>query len=371
MANDILPPNDGRLSSAATITGPLVGHIDNITPLSNECKYSEERPCEKYRQFMDSSRQERTFMIEKLVGKGLSKKKIIFFYTGNLTNSELETFANVIDSIWHPKFLVEHQKVKVMPTRGFCNEILKRSKATYSTLQISLFYVFRVKKVVHEKLYQRIKLQQEQSTSMQTNTQMDDLMCCGRRMFLASLMVASKYLHDKNYHNKAWSKIAGLDIKEINAAEMAFLKLIDYRLYVSKPTFDRWYTQLHGYIQKGYNSNITTKLTTSPTSSPMITFNHQPSGNNNNNNNYHSITNYPSPPPDEETTASTQHPLAPLSPPMNPVTESEDKRTSYRRTDSGVSFDILSPPSSQPTGTKRQFNQDNETNMLDTKRVCQ
>lgn len=38
----------------------------------------EERPCEKYLQFMDSSRQERTFMIEKLVGKhyaDLKKKK--------------------------------------------------------------------------------------------------------------------------------------------------------------------------------------------------------------------------------------------------------------------------------------------------------
>jgi hypothetical protein len=79
MANDILPPNDGRFSSAATITGPSLGHItNNITPLSSECTYSEERPCEKYRQFMDSSRQERTFMIEKLVGKPLSshwKKK--------------------------------------------------------------------------------------------------------------------------------------------------------------------------------------------------------------------------------------------------------------------------------------------------------
>ncbi|KAI8987079.1 hypothetical protein BDB01DRAFT_784489 [Pilobolus umbonatus] len=92
------------------------------------------------------------------------------------------------------------------------------------------------------------------STEKQTGTQMDDLMCCGRRMFLASLMVASKYLHDKNYHNKTWCKITGLDIKQINASEMAFLKLIDYRLHVSKPTFDKWYTQLHGHLQKANTS---------------------------------------------------------------------------------------------------------------------
>ncbi|KAF1799525.1 hypothetical protein FB192DRAFT_1286277 [Mucor lusitanicus] len=316
MANDLQPPEKGRLPSAAThFAGPLVATTNNPTPLStNDCKYSEELPCEKYRQFMDFSRQERTFMIEKLV----------------------ETFANVIDSIWHPKFLIEHQKVKVMPTRGFCNEILKRSKTTYSTLQISLFYVFRVKKVVHEKLYQRIQQQQQQQQSgnMQTNTcstttQMDDLMCCGRRMFLASLMLASKYLHDKNYHNKAWSKITGLDIKEINAAEMAFLKLIDYRLYVSKPTFDRWYTQLHGHIQKGYNAKS-----------------ELPS-----NNNFSATT--PS------------------------ATIVNFMGTTYERADSGVSFDILSPPSSQPSATttggsaKRQYYDDDISSATINKRLCQ
>ena len=94
---------------------------------------------------------------------------------------------------------------------------------------------------------------------------LDDLMCCGRRMFLASLMLASKYLHDKNYQNKAWAQITGLKLEEINAAEMAFLSLIDYRLYVSKPTFDKWYTQLHGHIQKGYsqkNETLMTKVNT-------------------------------------------------------------------------------------------------------------
>lgn len=77
MANDLHPPENGRFPSAATnLAGPFLAtttttnNNNNITPLStNDCKYSEELPCEKYRQFMDSSRQERTFMIEKLVGK--------------------------------------------------------------------------------------------------------------------------------------------------------------------------------------------------------------------------------------------------------------------------------------------------------------
>ncbi|CAO3649746.1 unnamed protein product [Mucor fragilis] len=393
MANDLPTPENGRLPSAAThFAGPLVANNNNNnpTPLStDDCKYSEELPCEKYRQFMDFSRQERTFMIEKLV----------------------ETFANVIDSIWHPKFLIEHQKVKVMPTRGFCNEILKRSKTTYSTLQISLFYVFRVKKVVHEKLYQRIQQQQQQQQSgnMQTNTcstttQMDDLMCCGRRMFLASLMLASKYLHDKNYHNKAWSKITGLDIKEINAAEMAFLKLIDYRLYVSKPTFDRWYTQLHGHIQKGYNAKSELPPNNNcSTGTPSTTIINLSLNNTNNAYQHQRMTssinsNYPSPPPDETNNSAHNqqqqqpqqqllalHHQQPMSPPSPCSVQQQQEQqrekcsmsTTYERADSGVSFDILSPPSSQPLATttggsaKRQYYDDDISSVTINKRLCQ
>ncbi|KAG2225792.1 hypothetical protein INT45_011460 [Circinella minor] len=197
-----------------------------------------------------------------------------------------------------------------MSTRNFIQEILKRSKTTYSTLQIALFYLFRVKKVVHEKLVRRHTIvlpptppssqedyfddQQQQQhhnnnnnndnedcdgparkkQKRQVSERLDDIMCCGRRMFLASLMVSSKYLHDKNYRNRAWAKISGLDIKEINAAELAFLRLIDYKLYVSKPTFDKWYTLLHGYVQKQQKQKQqqnTSNLTSCPNNSFSIT----------------------------------------------------------------------------------------------------
>lgn len=182
----------------------------------------------------------------------------------------IDVSAEIIDSIWHPRFLQDSQRqAKIMSTRNFIHEILKRSKTTYATLQISLFYLFRVKKVVHERLVRRSTALPPTPPSSQfsdedddlpvrkrqVSERLDDIMCCGRRMFLASLMVSSKYLHDKNYRNRAWAKISGLDIDEINAAELAFLRLIEYKLYVSKPTFDKWYTMLHGYVQKHQKSD--------------------------------------------------------------------------------------------------------------------
>ncbi|KAF9360273.1 hypothetical protein BGX26_009956 [Mortierella sp. AD094] len=78
------------------------------------------------------------------------------------------------------------------------------------------------------------------SSSSSSSGQSNRIIYCGRRTFLAALMVASKYLQDRNYSNKAWAKISGLSIKEINANELIFLKLIDYSLFVSHDTFMRW-----------------------------------------------------------------------------------------------------------------------------------
>ena len=63
---------------------------------------------------------------------------------------------------------------------------------------------------------------------------------CGRRMFLAALILASKYLQDRNYSARAWSKISGLSTAEINQNEWAFLEAVDWKLHVPEPLFQRW-----------------------------------------------------------------------------------------------------------------------------------
>lgn len=71
-------------------------------------------------------------------------------------------------------------------------------------------------------------------------------------------MVASKYLQDRNYSNKAWAKISGLSIKEINSNELIFLKLIDYSLFVSHETFMRWTALLVAHGQEATRKFIQT-----------------------------------------------------------------------------------------------------------------
>ena len=63
---------------------------------------------------------------------------------------------------------------------------------------------------------------------------------CGRRMFLAALILASKYLQDRNYSARAWSKISGLATQEINQNEMAFLAAVNWKLHITDEVFKRW-----------------------------------------------------------------------------------------------------------------------------------
>lgn len=117
----------------------------------------------------------------------------------------------------------------VLPLEVFIHETLRRSKTSYSTLQVALWYLMLLKCQLPKTDFTK---EQGQSTCR--------AMQCGRRMFLAALMLASKYLQDRNYSTRAWSKISGLRVCEINENEMKYLQAIDYRLHIKKDVFDNW-----------------------------------------------------------------------------------------------------------------------------------
>ncbi|KAI8328790.1 cyclin-domain-containing protein, partial [Chlamydoabsidia padenii] len=142
--------------------------------------------------------------------------------------------AMVIEAIW-PN--TRQSQGSIVPLRCFIQQVLKRSRTTYSTLQTAFFYLFRARPAILHHL--------DQSTLRDTN---DAYIHCGRRMFLASLVVAAKFVQDKTYRNSAWAQAAGLPVKEINTAERVFLNLLNYRLYVAQTTFDQWHELLHTHV---------------------------------------------------------------------------------------------------------------------------
>lgn len=124
----------------------------------------------------------------------------------------------------------------VLPLRVFIQETLKRSRASYSTLQVALFYLVLLK----ARLPAGVLEQNSRNSPGESRERECRALQCGRRMFLSALMLASKYLQDRNYSARAWSKISGLRSNEINENERDYLYLIDYNLHIPKESFDNW-----------------------------------------------------------------------------------------------------------------------------------
>lgn len=119
----------------------------------------------------------------------------------------------------------------VLPLRTYIEETLRRSRTSYSTLQVALYYLVLIKSHVPKDDFT-----QEQREDCPANR----ALMCGRRMFLAALILASKYLQDRNYSAKAWSKMSGLRISEITVNERIFLAKVNWKLHIPEPIFKRW-----------------------------------------------------------------------------------------------------------------------------------
>ncbi|KGM92542.1 uncharacterized protein PADG_11371 [Paracoccidioides brasiliensis Pb18] len=136
----------------------------------------------------------------------------------------------------------------VLPLRTFIQETLRRSRTSYSTLQVALYYLIMIKPHVPKHDFTK-----EQSRNQPCTRAMQ----CGRRMFLSALILASKYLQDRNYSARAWSKISGLNTLEINQNELSFLEAVGWKLHISESVFQRWtdivlkYTPTAGGVPKG------------------------------------------------------------------------------------------------------------------------
>ncbi|KAJ3181235.1 hypothetical protein HDU87_001364 [Geranomyces variabilis] len=68
-------------------------------------------------------------------------------------------------------------------------------------------------------------------------------------MFLAALILANKYLQDKNYSMKAWAKICGLDAAELCANERLFLRAVGYDLFVQQAQWAKWSSTINRRVE--------------------------------------------------------------------------------------------------------------------------
>ncbi|KAH6679742.1 hypothetical protein B0J14DRAFT_472109 [Halenospora varia] len=152
----------------------------------------------------------------------------------NFVDSLVDSSAQIVEAIWPLSSVVcrsEMGNKGVLPLRTFIQETLRRSRTSYSTLQVALYYLILIKP--HVPKHDFTMEQPDDAHSIRA-------LQCGRRMFLSALILASKYLQDRNYSARAWSKISGLNTLEINQNEMAFLLAVNWQLHITDAVFQRW-----------------------------------------------------------------------------------------------------------------------------------
>ena len=145
-----------------------------------------------------------------------------------------DSSAQIVEAIWPLSSVVCRSEMGakgVLPLRTFIQETLRRSQTSYSTLQVALYYLILIKP--HVPSFDFTMEQPDEGHATRA-------LQCGRRMFLSALILASKYLQDRNYSARAWSKICGLSTHEINQNEMAFLVAVNWRLHITDAVFQRW-----------------------------------------------------------------------------------------------------------------------------------
>ncbi|KAI9737909.1 MAG: hypothetical protein M1834_009279 [Cirrosporium novae-zelandiae] len=151
-------------------------------------------------------------------------------------DSLVDSAAQIVEAIWPLSVVPVRCEATlggkgVLPLRTFIQETLRRSKTSYSTLQVALYYLILIKPYVP-----RHNFTMEQPYEGHTYRAMQ----CGRRMFLSALILASKYLQDRNFSARAWSKISGLPVTEISTNELTFLKAVDWKLHMPEQIFQKW-----------------------------------------------------------------------------------------------------------------------------------
>lgn len=152
----------------------------------------------------------------------------------NFVDCLVDSATQMVEVIWQlsePKSRCETASGRgVLPLRTFIQETLRRSRTSYSTLQVALYYLILIKAHLPKHDF---TMSQPEDASLRA-------LQCGRRMFLAALILASKYLQDRNYSARAWSKISGLKVCEINTNEMAFLEAVNWKLHITDPVWEKW-----------------------------------------------------------------------------------------------------------------------------------
>lgn len=188
--------------------------------------------------------QRRQHLVEQLVGKLLGQNVNSNKITADIQVYNIDSATQLVALIWPTANAMTSFPNKVISLRFYIRETLRRSRTSYSTLQVTLWYLMLIRPYVAAASPSASNQDDgHDKGSEEQQVKADGPSCalqCGRRMFLSALILASKYLQDRNFTARAWSKITGLPAKEIVSNESVFLAKVSWNLHMKEGDFRHW-----------------------------------------------------------------------------------------------------------------------------------
>lgn len=190
--------------------------------------------CEKLNYTNNGLKSHNQQPISSFSSSSTSSSRIIAERKSVFVEALVDSATLIIESMWSFSTEALCYTHRAMPLKRFVQETLRRSRTSYSTLQLALYYLILIKPYILK------TREHNRKTNNPVKPGTSPSLRCGRRTFLAALMLASKYSQDRNYSAKAWSKVSGLKTKELCENELLFLKAVDWNLFVDYAVYERW-----------------------------------------------------------------------------------------------------------------------------------
>lgn len=108
----------------------------------------------------------------------------------------------------------------------FISAVFRHSRVSYSVLLTGLLYMLRFRHYIAMRPLPCIL------PCAMSNVIM--------LVFVSSIMLSNKYLHDRHASNLTWSSYTGFPLEEINRGEIFFLNVIQHELLVDQSSFQKW-----------------------------------------------------------------------------------------------------------------------------------
>ncbi|KYQ94417.1 cyclin-related 2 family protein [Tieghemostelium lacteum] len=200
-----------------------------------------EQPQVQKPQELDDDSQEEIYpfsMKEETLGEYFSFLSILSDYIEHQIDqcgdSSIRTSSDCTSNITHPTFQVFN--VDQEPEISIYNYILRIFKYLPFGTDIFIFSIIYLDRVIEQ------------------NPQIKLSYLNIHRLFMASVLVASKYHNDKSLNNRYYAQVGGVNLTEMNLLEIKFLILVDWNLLITTDTFNT-YNDLIQLKIKSLNSN--------------------------------------------------------------------------------------------------------------------